>query len=71
MTTKEAYKLQSHKFHGNKPGKIKLDKMRKRREQKDLMENMQVADTPLRTATELRSTQKKTGKAYVSLQHRV
>lgn len=71
LTAKEAYKLQSHRFHGNKPGKIKLDKLRKRKEQQQQIEEMKTSDTPLNSAAAMRSTQQKSGQAFVEFKRKV
>uniref|UniRef100_A0A7S3PNI2 SART-1 protein n=1 Tax=Aplanochytrium stocchinoi TaxID=215587 RepID=A0A7S3PNI2_9STRA len=67
LSTKEAYVQMCYKFHGIKPGKNKLEKLKKREEQKKRMQNMNVGDTPLGTASALRKQTKKQGVAFITL----
>lgn len=67
LTPKEAYKLLSHKFHGKAPGKGKLEKMRRKKEQSKTIHSFSLGDTPLGTASALRERQKATGSTHIVL----
>ncbi|PJF16938.1 hypothetical protein PSACC_03271 [Paramicrosporidium saccamoebae] len=67
LTPKEAYKLLSHKFHGKTPGKGKLEKIRRKKEQSKTIQSFSLDDTPLRTASALRERQRTTGSTHIVL----
>ncbi|RUP43798.1 SART-1 family-domain-containing protein, partial [Jimgerdemannia flammicorona] len=67
MTTKEAFRFLSHKFHGKTSGKAKTEKRLKKLEEERRLLSMNSADTPLNMATALQERQKATGSAHVVL----
>jgi len=65
MTAKEAFRELSHKFHGKKPGKRKLEKRLKKREEELIRKKRNDVDTPLGTLTKLKETTEMIGKPFV------
>jgi len=68
MTIKEAFRAQSYKFHGKKPGKNNQEKRQKRLEMDKKKLAASAIDTPLGAVHALQEAQQKTGSAYVVLQ---
>ena len=68
LSSKEAYKELSRKFHGKGPGKGKLEKMKRRREETLKLESVS-ASTAAQSAivTNLRRQQEETGESYMVL----
>ena len=68
LTSKEAYKELSRKFHGKGPGKGKIEKMKRRREVTLKLESASVsAATQSAIVTNLRKQQEETGVPYMIL----
>merc|ERR1712079_647937 len=67
MTSKEAFRYLSHKFHGKGSGKLKTEKRQKKVMEESLMKNMSSTDTPLNTLGKLRQKQKDSATPYVIL----
>ena len=68
LTSKEAYKELSRKFHGKGPGKGKLEKMKRRREDTLKMESVSAsAASQSAIVTNLRRQQEETGAPYMIL----
>ena len=68
LTSKEAYKELSRKFHGKGPGKGKLEKMKKRREETLKLESASVSSAAQSAiVTNLRKQQEETGTPYMVL----
>ncbi|RUS15975.1 SART-1 protein [Endogone sp. FLAS-F59071] len=67
MTTKEAFRHLSHKFHGKTSGKAKTEKRLKKLEEERRLLSMNSADTPLNMSTALQERQRATGSAHVVL----
>ncbi|OXU31548.1 hypothetical protein TSAR_003523 [Trichomalopsis sarcophagae] len=67
LTTKEAFRYLSHKFHGKGPGKNKVEKRMKKAEQELLMKRMSSTDTPLGTLNLLQAKQKETQSPFIVL----
>ncbi|EFX76024.1 hypothetical protein DAPPUDRAFT_306323 [Daphnia pulex] len=67
MSTKEAFRHLSHKFHGKGSGKLKSEKRAKKDEDKMLMNRMSSTDTPLNTLKKLQDKQKELQSPYVVL----
>lgn len=66
LTSKEAYKELSRKFHGKGAGKGKLEKMKRRREETLKMESV-VSTSQSAIVTNLRKQQEETGAPYMIL----
>ncbi|KAL1463148.1 hypothetical protein WDU94_014929 [Cyamophila willieti] len=67
LSSKEAFRYLSHKFHGKGPSKNKIEKRLKKQEQTVLMKQMSSTDTPLGTLNMLQSKQKETQSPFVVL----
>uniref|UniRef100_A0A8D8R0L4 U4/U6.U5 tri-snRNP-associated protein 1 n=1 Tax=Cacopsylla melanoneura TaxID=428564 RepID=A0A8D8R0L4_9HEMI len=67
LSSKEAFRYLSHKFHGKGPSKNKIEKRLKKQEQIGLMKQMSSTDTPLGTLNMLQSKQKETQSPFVVL----
>jgi len=67
LSTKEAFRHLSHKFHGKGSGKLKSEKRSKKQEDKQLLNRMSSTDTPLNTLKKLKDKQKETNSPYVVL----
>jgi U4/U6.U5 tri-snRNP-associated protein 1 len=65
MTPKQVYREMSHKYHGEGPGKNKLEKERRRYLQEMKMKQMSDTDTPLRAMEALERVQTATNLPYV------
>jgi U4/U6.U5 tri-snRNP-associated protein 1 len=65
MTPKQTYRFLSHKYHGEGPGKNKLEKERKRYLEELKRKQMSNIDTPLHTMEKLERVQKATNLPYV------
>ncbi|KAM4077765.1 hypothetical protein ACJW30_12G165000 [Castanea mollissima] len=57
MTLKEAFRLISHKFHGNGPGKMKQEKRMKQYLEELKLKNMKNSDTPSDSVERMREAQ--------------
>ena len=66
LNSKEAYKELSRKFHGKGPGKGRLEKMKRRREETIKMESAGSSNQSV-IVTNLRRQQEETGEAYMIL----
>lgn len=67
LTPKEAFRLDSHKFHGKGPGKSKQEK-RRREFQEDLkVKQMKNCDTPLLSVERMRESQARLKTPYLVL----
>jgi hypothetical protein len=70
LNSKEAYKELSRKFHGKGPGKGKIEKMKKRREETNKMESLSASDANQSAiVTNLRKQQVESGAPYMILSH--
>ena len=67
MTSKEAFRYLSHKFHGKGSGKLKTEKRHRKIQEEKLMEKMSSTDTPLNTLTKLQHKTKEMSTPYVIL----
>ncbi|KAG5888097.1 hypothetical protein JTB14_021897 [Gonioctena quinquepunctata] len=67
LSSKEAFRYLSHKFHGKGPGKNKVEKRIAKGVQEQLMKKMSSTDTPLGTLNMLQAKQKETQSPYVVL----
>lgn len=67
LSSKEAFRYLSHKFHGKGPGKNKVEKRMKKAEQEVLMKRMSSTDTPLGTLNLLQAKQKETQSPFIVL----
>ncbi|KAI8098742.1 SART-1 protein [Halteromyces radiatus] len=67
LNTKEAFRYQSHKFHGKTSGKGKTEKRMQKLEEERKLNMMSSTDTPLNLAGALLERQQKTGNAHVVL----
>ncbi|KAI5692672.1 hypothetical protein M8J75_012775, partial [Diaphorina citri] len=67
LSSKEAFRYLSHKFHGKGPSKNKIEKRLKKQEQQALMKQMSSTDTPLGTLNMLQSKQKQTQSPFIVL----
>eukprot|EP01134_Creolimax_fragrantissima_P008532 CFRG8532T1 len=67
VDTKEAFRILSYKFHGITPGKAKIEKNMKKREEELSLNKMSTSDTPLQTVDKLRKKHESLGSAFVVL----
>ncbi|KAJ1655664.1 hypothetical protein IWQ61_004627 [Dispira simplex] len=67
LSTKEAFKHMSHKFHGNQSGKNKTEKRLRKLEQERKILATGSGDTPLHLSSLLQQQQESTNSAYVIL----
>ena len=67
MTSKEAFRYLSHKFHGKGSGKLKTEKRHRKVMEEKLMEKMSSTDTPLNTLTKLQHKTKEMATPYIVL----
>ena len=67
MTSKEAFRYLSHKFHGKGSGKLKTEKRHRKIQEEKLMEKMSSTDTPLNTLTKLQHKTKEMSTPYIIL----
>lgn len=67
MSSKEAFRYLSHKFHGKGSGKLKTEKRHRKIMEDDLMQRMSSTDTPLGTLHRLQSKTKELATPYVVL----
>jgi U4/U6.U5 tri-snRNP-associated protein 1 len=67
LTTKEAWKALSHKFHGKGPGKMKTEKKLKKIAEEKKQAAMASGDTPLSMNAAFQQRQLKTGQAHFVL----
>lgn len=67
MTIKQAFREQSYKFHGKKPGKNKQEKRNRHYEEERRRQTASSSDTPLNTLQAMQEAQAKTGSAYIVL----
>jgi U4/U6.U5 tri-snRNP-associated protein 1 len=67
MTPKEAFRRLSYKFHGEKPGKNKLEKRMRQAEEEKKRKLMSNIDTPLNTLDKLKQEQEKLQKPFIVL----
>ncbi|KAG8180023.1 hypothetical protein JTE90_026627 [Oedothorax gibbosus] len=67
LTSKEAFRYLSHKFHGKGPGKNKVDKRMKKLDQDQRLKQMSSTDTPLNTVKLLQLKQKETQSPFIVL----
>ncbi|KAJ3069360.1 hypothetical protein HDU98_007601 [Podochytrium sp. JEL0797] len=67
LTPKEAFRLQSHKFHGMGSGKMKTEKRLLKMDEEAQLNKMLSADTPLHTASALLEKTKKAKTAHLVL----
>lgn len=67
LNTKEAYKELSRKFHGKGPGKSKLEKMKRKRDETRRIEEAPVSESSAHSAlvTNLKIQQQHTGEAHM------
>ncbi|XP_037077289.1 U4/U6.U5 tri-snRNP-associated protein 1-like [Pollicipes pollicipes] len=67
LSSKEAFRYLSHKFHGKGSGKMKTEKREKKIQESLLMAQMNSTDTPLNTLARLQEKQKELQSPYVVL----
>ncbi|XP_065845121.1 U4/U6.U5 tri-snRNP-associated protein 1-like [Oscarella lobularis] len=67
MTPKEAFRFMSHKFHGKNPGKLKLEKRSKKKQDTEMLKKMSCTDTPLNTVAMMQEKQKQSHAPFVVL----
>jgi U4/U6.U5 tri-snRNP-associated protein 1 len=67
LSTKEAYKELSHKFHGRTSGKNKKEKIQRKEDEQRRMMTMASGDTPLNLASAMLERQKQLGTAGIVL----
>lgn len=67
MTPKEAFAYISWKFHGKKPGKKKMEKIRKRQFEEEMYMEMSTTDTPLNTLHKQVQKQRQLQQPYLVL----
>ncbi|KAI8340243.1 SART-1 protein [Chlamydoabsidia padenii] len=67
LKTKEAFRYQSHKFHGKTSGKGKTEKRLQKLDEEKKLNMMSSTDTPLNLAGALLERQQRTGNAHVVL----
>ncbi|XP_074029658.1 U4/U6.U5 tri-snRNP-associated protein 1 [Leptinotarsa decemlineata] len=67
LSSKEAFRYLSHKFHGKGPSKNKIEKRIKKGVQEQLMKKMSSTDTPLGTLNMLQAKQKESQSPFVVL----
>ncbi|SAM03536.1 hypothetical protein [Absidia glauca] len=67
LSTKEAFRFQSHKFHGKTSGKGKTEKRLQKLDEEKKLNMMSSTDTPLNLAGALLERQQRTGRAHVVL----
>jgi len=67
MSSKEAFRFLSHKFHGKGSGKLKTEKRFRKVEEDKMMEKMSSVDTPLGTLNKLQRKTKDLATPYVVL----
>ena len=67
MSAKEAFRELSHRFHGKKPGKKKLEKRKKKIIEETERKKRIGTDTPLGTLSKLQNATKQTGRAFIVL----
>ncbi|CAO3597665.1 unnamed protein product [Absidia cylindrospora] len=67
LKTKEAFRYQSHKFHGKTSGKGKTEKRMQKLDEEKKLNMMSSTDTPLNLAGALLERQQRTGNAHVVL----
>lgn len=67
LSSKEAFRYLSHKFHGKGSGKIKTEKREKKFKEERLMAQMTSTDTPLSTLSRLQEKQKQLQSPFVVL----
>jgi len=67
MSSKEAFRYLSHKFHGKGSGKLKTEKRHRKIMEDDLMQKMSSTDTPLGTLQRLQNKTKELATPYVVL----
>ena len=67
MTSKEAFRYLSHKFHGKGSGKLKTEKRHRKVQEEKLMEKMSSTDTPLNTLSKLQHKTKEMATPYIVL----
>ena len=67
MSSKEAFRYLSHKFHGKGSGKLKTEKRHRKVMEEKLMEKMSSTDTPLNTLTKLQHKTKEMATPYIVL----
>ncbi|ORZ13633.1 SART-1 protein [Absidia repens] len=67
LKTKEAFRYQSHKFHGKTSGKGKTEKRMQKMDEEKKLNMMSSTDTPLNLAGALLERQQRTGNAHVVL----
>ena len=65
LDEKEAFRHQSHVFHGKGSGKVKSEKRKKKREEKEKLSKNSSGDTPLGTLELLKKRMEETGSAHV------
>jgi hypothetical protein len=64
----KAFRQQSYIFHGKKPGRKQQEKRLRKYHQQQKMRRMHLNDTPNRTVQKMKAQQKKTGRAYVTIE---
>jgi len=67
MTIKQAFREQSYRFHGKKPGKNKQEKRMKQYEEEKRRQTAPSGDTPLMTLQAMQNAQVKAGTPYIVL----
>ncbi len=67
MTPKEAFRVLSYKFHGKKPGKNKVEKKIKQRQEEQRKRGMSSTDTPLMTVQAMQMEQERTQSPFIVL----
>ncbi len=67
MSSKEAFRYLSHKFHGKGSGKMKSEKRMKKVMEEALVKNMLSTDTPLQTLEKLKKKQADSATPYLVL----
>jgi len=67
LTTKEAFRQLSHKFHGIRPGYKKLEKRNREIERQTLLNHAAQDDSPLGMSKAMRKIQQSSGSAHIVL----
>lgn len=67
LNKKEAFRMQSHRFHGKGSGKMKTEKRAKKLLEEEAMKKMSSTDTPLNTVARMQEKQKNLQSAYIVL----
>ncbi len=67
LNSQQAFRHMSHAFHGMGPGKNKMEKLMKRKEEQDNLRRATTGDTPLNTLSLQKRKMEETGLAHIVL----